>query len=175
MSWNFWKIENTYLLKERFASILGCFRWLLLFFLFLLLQPHLHNLSNWKKPFVACRPEGQRPQVATHSIGSPRWLSGKESARNAGDEGLIAGWRRSPGEGNGNPLQYSCLGNPMGRETWRTTVHGVTKSQTWLSTYTWAKALVSQEGFTKDFCEAVEKRDVSHTNQQPPSHTQIRH
>ena len=40
---------------------------------------------------------------------------------------------RLPGEGNGNPLQYSCLENPMGRGAWQATVHGVTKSQTWLS------------------------------------------
>ena len=58
------------------------------------------------------------------------WLSGKESACNAGDLGLIAGSGRSPGEGNGNPLQYSCLENSMDREAWQTTVHGVVKSQT---------------------------------------------
>ena len=43
------------------------------------------------------------------------------------------GQEDASGEGNGNPLQYSCLGNPMGRGAWCTTVHGVTKSQTWLS------------------------------------------
>ena len=43
------------------------------------------------------------------------------------------GWEKSPGEGNGNPLQYSCLGNPTDRWTWQATVHRVTKSQTWLS------------------------------------------
>ena len=43
------------------------------------------------------------------------------------------GWERSPGVGNGNPLQYSCLGNPMDRGVWRATVHGVAKSQTRLS------------------------------------------
>ena len=46
---------------------------------------------------------------------------------NVGDAGLIPGLGRSPGEGNGNPLQYSCLGNPMDRGTWQVTVHGVTK------------------------------------------------
>ena len=45
----------------------------------------------------------------------PLWLSGKESAYNAGDAGFIPWLGRSPGEGNGNPLQYSCLGNPMDR------------------------------------------------------------
>ena len=51
---------------------------------------------------------------------------GKESACNAGDSGLVPGLGRSPGEGNGNLLQYSCLGNPMDREAWRATVHGFT-------------------------------------------------
>ena len=47
---------------------------------------------------------------------------------NAGDAGSIPGWGRPPGEGNGNPLQYSCLENSMDRVAWRATVHGVTKS-----------------------------------------------
>ena len=46
------------------------------------------------------------------------------------DQGLIPGSGRSPGEGNGNPLQYSCLENSMDRGAWRATVHGVAKSQT---------------------------------------------
>ena len=49
------------------------------------------------------------------------------SAWNEGDLGSISGSGRSPGEGNGNPLQYSCLGNPMDRRSWQATVHGVTK------------------------------------------------
>ena len=53
--------------------------------------------------------------------------AGKESVCNAGDLGLIPGLGRSPGEGNGNPRQYSCLENPMDRETWRAIVHGVAK------------------------------------------------
>ena len=52
----------------------------------------------------------------------------------AGDTGSIPDPGRSPGEGNGNPLQYSCLGNPMDREAWWATVQGVAKSQTRLST-----------------------------------------
>ena len=47
---------------------------------------------------------------------------------------MIPGWGRSPGEGNGNPLQYSCLGNTMDRRAWRTTVHGVTKESHNLAT-----------------------------------------
>ena len=49
---------------------------------------------------------------------------------NAGDAGSIPGPGRSPGEGNGNPLQYSCLENPIVRGAWRATVHGVAKTQT---------------------------------------------
>ena len=49
---------------------------------------------------------------------------------NTGDKGLTSGSGRSPREGNGNPLQYSCLGNPMDRGAWRATVHGVAKSWT---------------------------------------------
>ena len=57
----------------------------------------------------------------------PRWLSGKESACNVGDEGLNPGLGRFPGEGNGNPLRYSCLENPVDRRDWWATDHGVTK------------------------------------------------
>ena len=54
----------------------------------------------------------------------PWWLSGKEPACSSGDAGgSIPGWGRFPGGGNGNPLQYSCLGNPMDRGAWRATVH----------------------------------------------------
>ena len=51
----------------------------------------------------------------------------------ARDVGLIPGWVRSPGGGSGNPLQYSCLGNPMDRGAWWAAVHGVAESQTGLS------------------------------------------
>ena len=54
----------------------------------------------------------------------------KESVCNAGDLGLIPGSGRSPGEGNGNPLQYSCLENPMDRGAWQATVYGVTRVDT---------------------------------------------
>ena len=57
----------------------------------------------------------------------PHSSVGKESACSAGDAGSIPGSGRSPGEGNGNPLQFSCLENPMDRGAWRATVHGVTR------------------------------------------------
>ena len=62
--------------------------------------------------------------------GLPWWLSGKESACQVGHASLIPGSGRSPGKGNGNPFQYSCLGNPMDRGAWQATVHGLIKSQT---------------------------------------------
>ena len=65
----------------------------------------------------------------------PGGSDGEESAYNAGDPGLIPGSGRSPGEGNGNLLQYFFLENPMNRGAWWATVHGVTKSQTCLSDY----------------------------------------
>ena len=69
---------------------------------------------------------------------NPRWLfpgglDGKESACNAGDLGSIPGLGRSPGDRNGDPLQYSRLGNSMDRGAWRATVHGVEKSRRWQS------------------------------------------
>ena len=70
--------------------------------------------------------------------GLPRWLSGKESAcqcRRCRDMGSIPGSRKSPGGGNGNPCQYSCLENPLDRRAWQATVHGITKSWTCFSDY----------------------------------------
>ena len=63
----------------------------------------------------------------------PIGSAGKESACNTGDASLIPGSGRSPGEGNGSPLQSSCLKNLMGRGAWRATVYGVPKSLTRLS------------------------------------------
>ena len=68
--------------------------------------------------------------------GLPCSSVGKESACNAGDLGSISRWARSPGEGSGNPLQYSCLENPMDGGAWEAAVHGVTKSPTQLSDFT---------------------------------------
>ena len=61
------------------------------------------------------------------TVGFPGGSVVKSLPANAGDQGLIPGLGRSPGEGNGNTLQYSCLGNPMDRRAWRATVHRVTK------------------------------------------------
>ena len=69
-------------------------------------------------------------QILYHLMVFPGGSDGKESPCNAGDLGLIPGLGRCPGEGHGNPLQYSCLENPMDRGAWPATVHGVTKSWT---------------------------------------------
>ena len=68
-------------------------------------------------------------------LGFPGGSDGKESAHSAEDLGLIPESGRSPGEGNGNLLQYSCLENPMDRGAWWATVHRVTKSWTRLNTH----------------------------------------
>ena len=73
--------------------------------------------------------------TATETLAIPCGSEGKASACNARDLGSIPGWRRSPGEGNDNPLQYSCLENPMDGEAWWATVHGVAKSRTRLSDF----------------------------------------
>ena len=69
------------------------------------------------------------------SLGLPGGSGLKNPPANAGDMGSISGLGGSPGEGNGSPLQYSCLGNPIGRGAWWATVHGVAKSRTQLSTH----------------------------------------
>ena len=67
---------------------------------------------------------------ATGGLGFPGGSVVKNTLANAGDTRLIPGWGRSPGEGIGNLLQYSCLGNPIDYEAWWVTVHGITKSLT---------------------------------------------
>ena len=71
-------------------------------------------------------------------MGFPGSSDGKEFACSVGDWGLIPGSGRSPGEGNGNPLQYPCMENPMDGGVWQATVHGVAKSWTRLSDFTYS-------------------------------------
>ena len=73
--------------------------------------------------------EGIQPPTPVF-LGFPSGSDGKESTCYVGDLGLIPGLGRSPGGGHGNPLQRSCLENPMDREVWQATVHGVAKSWT---------------------------------------------
>ena len=82
-------------------------------------------------------------QASLNRNGFPGGSDGKESARNVGDPSSIPGVGRSPGEGSSNPLQYSCLENPIGRGTWQATVYKVTKSQTRLNEFTFTFQLLS--------------------------------
>ena len=70
------------------------------------------------------------------------------NADDTADKGSVPGLGKSPGEGNGNPLQYSCLENPMDGGAWWTTVHGVTKSRTRLSNFTFTFKLKIGEDLT---------------------------
>ena len=72
-------------------------------------------------------------------FGQPNGSEGKESAYDARDMAVVPGSGRSPGGENGNPLQYSCLGNPKNRGAWRAIIHEVTKSRTRLSDSTTTK------------------------------------
>ena len=83
----------------------------------------------------------------------------KESPRIGGDLGSVPGSGRSPGGGHGNPLQYSCLENPMDRETWQATVYGVTKSRTQLSDFTFT--FLDKINSLYDFALMVSKRLAS--------------
>ena len=99
------------------------------------------NNKRWlgcgeKRTFIHCWLE-QKLVLPLWEMGLPRWLSGRESACDIGDESSVPGWGRSPEGGNGNPLQYSCLENPMDREVWWATVRGVAKSQTKVNTQHW--------------------------------------
>ena len=103
------------------------------------------NLSSltrdptWAPAVKALGPNHWTARVPTNVfLSNPKWgfpdsSVGKESACNAGDPGLTPGLGRFPGEGNGNPFQYSCLENSRDRGAWWATAHGITKSQTQLS------------------------------------------
>ena len=69
--------------------------------------------------------QGASHLASTKEFQTAKWLSDKESAYQAQDTGLIQGSRRSPREGNSNPLQYSFLGNPMDQRAWWAIVHGL--------------------------------------------------
>ena len=87
----------------------------------------LHHQRKETRSDVYSLPSG------TPTLGFPGDSMVKNLLVNAGNMDLIPGLERSPGEGNGNPLQYSCLGNPMDKGAWQATFHGVPKSQTQLN------------------------------------------
>ena len=99
----------------------------------------MHNM-DWQSSDSCCaaccrfaiiRAKVRGPVCFSRSF--PGGSDGNESACNAGELGSIPGLGRSPGGGNDNPLQYSCLGNPMDTGAWQTTVDGIAKSRTQLS------------------------------------------
>ena len=121
---------------------------IILVFIIWSLRKHGHNSHNVKEFSSVLI-----PQLSW-------WLSGKESAGRAGDRGdadSLYGLGRCPGGGYGNPLQYSCQGNTMGRGAWLATVHGVAKSWTWLiwltthmyidTKYNWSMSVKSHQSY----------------------------
>ena len=97
--------------------------------------------------------ELQKKAPAVWHLTFPSGSVSKESACNAGDPGSVARLERSPGERNGNSLQYSCLGNPMDRRAWRATGHGIaelnmaeqlTLSFLWQPPVIWQRALLEE-------------------------------
>ena len=102
-------------------------------------QPQRSKSGQWPNSWKSASCLPKQLEHSSHSLayeithaykswqGLSRWFSGKESVCNAGNPGLIPGSGRSPGTRNGNPLQYSCLKNPMDRGTWWATDHGIAK------------------------------------------------
>ena len=91
---------------------------------------HKHRNTSTQQPLICPVPRLQPCcyHLAYHSrLCFPGGTVVKNPPASAGDVGLIPGLGRCPGEGNGNPLQYSCLGHPMDRETWWAIVHAITK------------------------------------------------
>ena len=89
------------------------------------------KLYVWNDPHLFYLYMGVYTYICIYTF--PGGSDGKESVCNAGDPGLIPGLGKTPGEGTGNPLQYSCLENAMDRGVWWATLHGVTNSRPRLS------------------------------------------
>ena len=108
--------------------------------MYVLMNTHTHNSASYCPNCL---------HIITHLILTtdfPGGSVGKESAcksGDAGDMGSIPGWRRSLGGEHGNPLQYSCLENPVDNGAWRDTIHSVAKSRRRLSTHTHMHAVLS--------------------------------
>ena len=94
-------------------------------------------VKTWKNPKCPMTEEWMKMwllpisvSILYNGMGFPGSSDGKESACNAGDLGLISGSGKLPRGGNGNPLQYTCLENPMDRGAWLATIYGVIESDT---------------------------------------------
>ena len=94
---------------------------------------HFMELPTLPHPFNPITLSGRNLASRIESTGLPWWSVVKNLPVNVGDVSSVPGWGRCPGEGNGNPLQYSCLEHSMDRGAWRATVHRVAKSRTQLS------------------------------------------
>ena len=128
------------------ASALLCLLWRIPFFTI----SGCRNPSHLSKFSFNAASWGQLLSGPSKVEGFPGGAGGKEPAANEGDKsdmGSIPGWGRSPGGGHGNPLQHSCLENPMERGAWRATVHGVAKSQTRLKQLTHPQAPGERNSF----------------------------
>ena len=156
--WNFLSLQHSCRFpgacsSRALLSIVCWWRQCTLCLLRLPLSARFHNWmkTTWIKFIIKLPNKGVREKhlvyqggTMTHSckrmLSSFCWaswcLGDKESTWNVGDAGSIFGSGRSPGVGNSNLLQYSCLGNPMDSEAWQATVCGVINSWTWLSTHT---------------------------------------
>ena len=114
-----------------------------------------------------------QPFYFTHSFKAldfPGDSDGKEFACITGDPGLIPGLGRSPGEGNGYPFQYFCLGNPTDRGAWRSVVHEIAKSQTWLGNQQFhlkkkKKKKASQLVYSPGLVNSLNRKDFSDITQ----------
>ena len=92
-----------------------------------MIQNILQTILFFKKVVTFSREEARFSGSSLYSLGLSMWVSGKQSSCQARNVTLIPGSGRSPGEDNGNPVLYSCLGNPMDIGAWWAVVHGVTK------------------------------------------------
>ena len=123
-------------------KIIGLTRWL---FIGKVMSPLFNMLSRLVIAFLPRSKHLLISWLQSPSVDLPFSSDGKESACKAGDPGSIPGSGRSPGEGNDNPAQYSCLENPMDGGAWWDIVHGVAKSQTRLSDFTHFAFLINSK------------------------------
>ena len=132
------------------------------------LTPHIRipspGLQHWgDKP-----PEHSALKASRPALRASWWFSGKESACLFKRHGFNPWVRRSPGEGNGNPLQYSCLGNPMNRRAWQATVRGVARVRHNLAAQHKAGTADASQDWEIETSLSKGTRKISHT---PGSHT----